>query len=266
MADSVGCNLSTSEVEKQQKCRIKKAHAYSSLNSEKQNFTNIVNHHLKNPGEENFEVLVMSAPTADITNLDVNVNKTANNYHKLEKAAKLSSQNIFTLAERSLYDNHSLKKVIIMEHPPRFDLPEVDPHAVRPNLAKLANIALGQLWLNSSLKDKIVIGRHNLETPGVGPKHYQRYQSRYTGRYDGVHLYGQTGYKDYTNSVKSILSLALPSPSPSMVEAEFGRVKFDRKMKADYHQTCPQALYQRGKFHPSVEIRNRFDVLSQGNW
>ena len=196
----------------------------------------------------------MSAPTVDITNLDGNTNQTAENKNKLEDEARLSGQNMFRLAERYLDENPSLKKVVIMEHPPRFDLPDVDPHSVKPNLAKLANIHLGQLWLNSSMKEKIFIGRHSLESPGAGAAHFRRYQSSFTGRYDGVHLYGLTAHTDYTNSVKTILSLALPISQPNYLAPKFVKTK----VKVDDHTNCPQALYQR---HQSVQVKNRFDVL-----
>ena len=58
------------------------------------------------------------------------------------------------------------------------------------NLARLANATLGGLWLNSPLKDKIFIGRHSLESSGAGAAHFNRYQNKYTRKYDGVHLFG----------------------------------------------------------------------------
>ena len=186
VADSVGQSLSLREVEAQQHCRIYSAGAESSVYSNvarwpKQNFTDVVKSRLQNQGRDKFEVLIMSAPTCDITNLDVNISQTALNKEKLQNEARISSQNMFNLAERSLYENQGLKKVIIMEHPPRFDLPDTDPHSVKPNLAKVANIHLGQMWLNSPLKDKIFIGRHSLESPGVGVAHFRRYQNSFTG-------------------------------------------------------------------------------------
>ena len=264
VTDSMGSSLSLREIEVQQNCRIKSERAYSSVYSRnakwpKQNYTDVVKSRLQNSGRDQFEILIMSAPTVDITNLDGNMNQTAENKNKLEDEARLSSQNMFRLAERSLDENPSLKKVVIMEHPPRFDLPDVDPHSVKPNLAKLANIHLGQLWLNSSMKEKIFIGRHSLESPGAGAAHFRRYQSSFTGRYDGVHLYGQTGHTDYTNSVKTILSLALPISQPNYLAPKFVKTK----VKVDDHTNCPQALYQR---HQSVQVKNRFDVLSQGNF
>ena len=115
---------------------------------------------------------------------------------------------------------------------------------IKLGLAKLANIHLGQLWLNSSLKEKIVIGRHSLESSGAGAAHFRRYQNRFTGRYDGVHLYGQTGHTDYTNSIKTILSLALPKSHPNYFAPKFNQLK----VKVDNHTNCPQAIYHRCKY------------------
>ena len=96
-----------------------------------------------------------------------------------------------------------------MEHPPRFDSLDVDPYSVKPNLARLANVTLGQLFLTSPLKNKIAIGRHSLESPGAGPAHDARYVNR-GGRSDGVHFMGGRGREVYTNSVNTILLSALP--------------------------------------------------------
>ena len=52
------------------------------------------------------------------------------------------------------------------------------------------NTTLNQLWASSPPKDKIVIGRHSLESPGVGKTHLTRYKDYTTGMYDGVHFYG----------------------------------------------------------------------------
>ena len=116
---------------------------------------------------------------------------------------------MFNLAKRSLEQNPSLRKVIILEHPPRFDEIYVDPTSLKPKLARLANATLSQLWLNSPLKDRIIIGQHSLESSGAGAQYLDRYKNFRTEKYDGVHFYGQTGCSDYTNSVKTILMLAL---------------------------------------------------------
>ena len=84
VADSVGHSVSLRGVELQQNCRIKTARAYSSVYDTRakwptKNFADVVTESLKNPGRENIEVLVMSAPTVDITNLDTNIELTPTN-------------------------------------------------------------------------------------------------------------------------------------------------------------------------------------------
>ena len=141
----------------------------------------------------------MSAPTVDITNTDTK--KFTQKY--AEQKVIESSKNMMNIAQKALSQNKSLTKVIIMEHPPRFD------GKVNPQLAKLANSTLDQLWVLSPLKGRIVIGRHSLESSGVGNIHLARYKDHNTGRYDGVHFYGFRSVRDYTDSVKTILMLAL---------------------------------------------------------
>jgi hypothetical protein len=237
--------------------------AYSSVHDKtarwpEYNFTDCVDYTLKNPGIENFDVLLMSAPTVDISNMDTSKMNPKDSTETFQLNARKSSHNMFRLAERSLRQNNNLKKVIILEHPPRFDQTDVDPTSLKPALARLANATLGKLWLNSKLKDKIVIGHHSLESSGAGDAHKARYVNPKTGKYDGVHLYGVTGCKDYANSLKSIMMLALPEQNKS----ECGTAQVDE------HITCPQAKYQKKRTVSSVPTKNRFSVLksNSGNW
>ena len=66
---------------------------------------------------EDYKTLVMTAPTVDITNTD----NTKMSEHVIEQRVIESSKNMFVIAEQALMENNNLKKVIIMEHPPRFD-------------------------------------------------------------------------------------------------------------------------------------------------
>ena len=85
-------------------------------------------------------------------------------------------------AEEALEEHNNLEKVILMEHPPRFD------DEIKSHLARLANSTLSQLWSLSLLKNRIFIGRHSLECSIAGATHLARYKNRVTGQYDGVHL------------------------------------------------------------------------------
>ena len=164
---------------------------------------------------------------------------------------------MFNIAHKSLKQDPSLSKVVLMEHTPRFDNNDQDPSSLKPNLVRLANATLGQLWLNSPLKHKIFIGRHSLESSGVGPAHLARYENSNTGKYDGVHLYGNTGCQDYTNSVKSILMLALSDNQHFKTQSGVGTAQ------GDNHNSCPQTEYQKKtKYQPNVQTKNRFSVFN----
>jgi hypothetical protein len=131
VGDSVGHTASMQQVEEGNFCRMKTARAYSSVyNKEarwpKYNFTDIVKYALDNPGREKFDMLVMSAPTVDITNID-----TSNVAQKdiYQQKVITSCNNMFNIAQKSLDQNPNLTKVVIMEHIPRFDSPEMThPH------------------------------------------------------------------------------------------------------------------------------------------
>ena len=147
-----------------------------------------------------------------------------------------------------------------MEHPPRFDTPHVDPTSLKPNLAILANTKLSSLRMNSGLKEKIFIGCHSLESSGSGAAHFDRFQKKRTGKYDGVHMYGQTACLDYTNSVKTILMMALPRLNSTNCPVEVGTAQ------AANHDDCPQAKYKKKQYYPTVQTKNRFSPLNQGNF
>ena len=159
-----------------------------------------------------------------------------------------------------------------MEHPPRFD------GKLKPELAKLADSTLGQLWVLSPLKGRIIIGRHSLESPAVGPTHLARYKDHNTGKYDAVHFYGKSGVRDYTNSVKSIMMIALsddttaqPSPSTSTEDDHLS------KEQAQYQWSQAKNFTKQGgsntenrygnqaQTRQSVPTQNRFTYLNQGN-
>ena len=66
--------------------------------------------------------------------------------------------------------------------------------------------------------------------------------------------------KDYTNSVKTILLIALPKYYPTNADTELGNTQSAK------HANCEQTKYQKKQHFPSVQTRNRFDVLNQGNF
>ena len=225
VGDSVGHTANLRLVEKSSKCRISSAVAYSSVRASdarwpEASFEDIVRDKLNNKTREGFEVLVMSSPTVDISNLDTNLQTNKGATESLEEKVITSSKNMFNIAQEALLKNSDLKKVVIMEHPPMFD------NTLKSQLADLANSTLSQLWAISPVRSKIFIGRHSLVSPGSGSMHLARFKDYYSGKYDGIHLYGRTGERDYTDSVKSILLLALSDQHPNLVNNE---TEFDTK-------------------------------------
>ena len=248
------------------KCTIKTSKAYSSgfdkaAKWPEYNFTDVVKKEL---GNKAYDCLVMSAPTVDITNLDTSKLSQSDNSTFYQQKVFMSCQNMFNSAQNSLKDYPNLKKVIIMEHAPRYDSKMVDPIGLKAALAKYANNVYNQLWLDSSFKNKISIGNHTLSTSSSGAIHEDSFRNFKTGNYDGVHFYGNSGKKVYTKSVTSILQKSLPNEQKQQQQ--------ESDLPQDYHQhKCPQAVYQKkqkkqndnqSRYHPSVQVNNRFSVFN----
>ena len=78
-----------------------------------------------------------------------------------------------------------------------------------------------------------------------------RYRETKTGQFYGIHLYGSSGQKAYTNSVLNILKGSQLAPAD-----------YDY-----YHQDCPQSRYQEKKpkksYSQAARGRNNQNVHSQ---
>ena len=288
VGDSVAHTVNLRQVEKSIKCRIRSVKANSSFVNRDakwphKNFKNVVDFHLKNPGVEEFDSVVMSAPSIDITSINEVTKEEA------EVVVVNSCKNMVKIAEEALEEHKNLTKVVLMEHLPRFD------NEINSKLAVLANSTLSQLWVLSPHKDRLSVGRHSLESPGIGSTHLGRYKNRTTGQYDGVHLYGATGVRDYTDSIKTILMIALldgQTVHPSVQPVHDSHTV--QPVHDDDHTQCEQAHYQWRQMqrrqmqrtqshrdtgiafrntqnlqsdlsHP-VPIQNRFRVFNQGNY
>ena len=184
------------------------------------------------PGREQYEYVAMSAPSDDISNLKVdNVTRT-----DLEQQVTDSCRNTLIIAQEAIEKHVKLKKVIIMEHPPRFD------EQIRSEMAEFANRTFESLIGNlvPSLQSKIVLGKHTLHCFSVGKTFESRYRNTLFNQIDGLHFMGPLGSRDYSNSLTDIIVNAtkhnINGPNTS--------------------ETCEQ---------PNIELRNRFASLSQGN-
>ena len=188
------------------------------------NFLNVV------PTEaikDTFDHLIIQAGATDITNLKTNVNPEKNiEYYKQETV--ISAKNTFSSAVLALQHQPSLKSVLIMKQTPRYDPLDVDPLSLKPALSQLFNNTLVEEWMSYPQKERIFVGSHNIDCSGAVQA--ARYRHTQSGRFDGVHLYGTTGSKAYTQSMLNIMQ------SASLIS------------KDDlYHATCPQTRHQRSK-------------------
>ena len=123
VGDSLAHTANLRLVEKANNCRISSAWAYSSVqDGNAMNFAEVVKDNLQSRASDDYEVLVMSSPTADISNLNTNLPPGVST-ESLEEKVIHSSQNMFNIAREALSLNTNLKKVIVMEHSPRFDDP-----------------------------------------------------------------------------------------------------------------------------------------------
>ena len=133
VSDSVGSTVDFPSLEKDAKCTIRTAKAYSSKEDKRALwpeffFARVVREHL-----------VMFAPAVDITNIDTAKLRQSDSIDVYQQMVHVSCVNMFTCAEYALKDYPNLKKVILLEHAPRYDTEDVDPLGLKPALAKYSN-------------------------------------------------------------------------------------------------------------------------------
>ena len=207
----------------------------------KSNFADVVPAQLK---KDNFQTLVMQAGSVDITNMNTKDDPTKHiEYFKKETVS--AAKHFFKTGENALSANPKLEKVVMMNKTPRYDPANVDPLCLKPALAELYNNTMTEQWMSSGQKDKIVIGNHNIDC--VGAIRQSRYMVTKTGKYDGIHLFGSSGQKSFTNSVLNILKFSqLTSP------------------KYDFHQNCPQTKRQQQTYKQRQQTDHQWQQV-QGN-
>ena len=247
VGDSISSNVDLDTLQEATNAEFVTAKAYSAVHDEvsniaKQapkfpaaNFTDVINNKIN---KEEFEYVIIQAGSIDITNLNTKDNPTEYmEYYRQETV--ISATNIFNAGENALRLNPNIKKVVIMKHIPRYDPAEVDPLGLKPSLSLLFNNTLGNLWMESKFKQKMFIGNHNIDCNGAIRE--ARYRHTKSGRFDGIHLYGSSGMKAYTQSVMNILRTA--------------------KLIDDYHLSCPQYVYQNRYRSTNRRQPNRSDGM-----
>ena len=262
IGDSLVHNANFATIEIATNSRIRTIKAYGSIrdNNARYPHKNIIDVTpvalVNTPEEDEFSHLILGAPTVDITNLDTSKLRSNDNIEAFKQKTLVSCHNMFTAAQNALKTHPGLKKVVLMEHAPRHDTTIVDPTGLKPKLAQYANASIEQMWHSSAMKEKILIGKHSLY---CGDNEIAaRYRDDWTGRFDGVHMYGRQGKDAYTDSVCQIMKPALHKASSSPL------------FSSSSHSTCPQAQHQERQQQKShrrnediynVPVQNQFDIL-----
>ena len=258
IGDSVAHRPDFASMEQKLNCRIRTRKAYSSVYDSvarfpQKNINDVTKRALiETPEDDHFKYLVLAAPTVDITNINVEHVEPNEDVEIYKQKVEESCQNVFNVAENAILDNPQLEKVVVLEHAPRYDMRNVDPVGIKPKLANHANNTLTHLWNRSSMKNKIVIGRHSLDSDG--DQIDNMYRDSKSGRYDGVHFYGHQGRTMYTRSMLRIMESIITYPRKTMQSSTFSY---------NNHTTCPQALYQERQWqkHMNSQGRNQYDHI-----
>ena len=153
-----------------------------------------------------FNFLVLGGGTTEVTNLDT-TSSPEERLPDFKEAVFESSRKLLSIAEAALHTSPSLEKVIILRKPPRFDLLSVDPLQLKPQLSKLGDAFLFDLWCNSDYKDKILLADHQIPHL-LDDSHHNVFGHPHHQSYDGVHMHGPAGRKIFKQSVLNILSKA----------------------------------------------------------
>ena len=192
--------------------------------------------------KDSSDILILQAGAADITTFKTSSHDAKQNMEYFKQQTVIAAQNLFSVATNSLDKYSELKKVVILKQVPRYESNTVDPFRIRASMAQLFNDTLIELRACSVYKEEIFIGNHDLDCSG-GIRE-ARYKSKH--RFDGVHLFGSSGIKAYTESVLMVLreaGVTKKSPHPY----------FHR-----YHlsNTRHENVY-------SIPTQNRYSALSQ---
>jgi hypothetical protein len=265
IGDSISNSLDTKILAKASDSRITKVKAYSSVredisNIAKQaakyphlNFTDVAGAELS---KQQYDIMVLQAGSVDITNLNARDNVTEH-FEYFNGETVRSARNLFSVAENSLKTHPSLQQVVIMKHIPRYDTMQADPLQIKAALSQIFNTVLADLWIKSPHKNKIFVGSHNIEC--IGAIREARYKCTKSRKFDGVHLYGSTGMKAYTNSVMQILKCAglISADCPPCPQFQYQ----DRKQRI----SCPRQCYSQTQ-DKDIRRENAYTVPTQNRF
>jgi hypothetical protein len=191
---------------------------------------------------KNYKTLILQGGCNEISNIRISQNPSPQLVKKWEEKVKQSRAKMFHLAEKSLKENPSLNKIIILKSLPRYDPLAVDPSGIKAKLNQLGNTFFTSMWMESGCPENIVIEDQHLECHG--PLRSKRFGNPgdigYDGKpWDGIHMRGRLAVRHYTNSLIRIMSF-LPQTKTNSSEN-------------DFHANCPQTQYQSRQSHRGAD-------------
>ena len=227
--------------------------------------------------------MIIQSGSIDITNLKTSNENVKNYVEYFKQQAIISASNLFTAVSNAINANPHLRQVLILKLTPRYDPLSRDPQGMKAALTQIYNNHISELWISSPLKDKISIGNHDLECTGA----IRDSRYRYGDKYDGLHMFGNSGRKAYTESVLIILrnsEMIKRSPpnyfrrfhcdqtKPSSNKESLQNAKYASKIV----YTCPtqetdylndkDIRKNHSKYVYSVPTYNRFSSFNQENY
>ena len=209
--------------------------------------------------EKRFQILLVQSAANDVA-----VQVSRNDPEEIQNARNkvvLAAKSTFNSVEK-IMKTSNLQKAVLMKQLPRFDPISHDPYALRAALAMLYNSTLAESWLKSDLSNKIFLGDHSLDCSGSVRD--SRYRETRTGRFDGVHLLGSSGFKALTHSILNIHETAQATSNVYNSRIAAARRRHSLNPKSPFRN--PDFLLARLKNNKNstpIQLKNRFDILGQ---
>ena len=265
VGDSVNSNCDFKLISDQTRMNIKHVEANTVDNEDKlpgMSFLNVVETELEG---SNFTYLVLGGGTAEISNLDT-TSAPAEKLPEMKKIVIEASTKLFTIAEAALESNPALKKVIILRRPPRFDPLSCDPLEVKPQLSRLGDAVIFDLWCESSYRDRIFLGDHTIPH-NLGVEHSSIFGRPGDRSYDGIHMLGPDGRDTYEKSVLNILLCAglLKTPPNLKHKVKSKNQELSRAGAAPVLLAPRQARAAEPQYNPLKILRERISSFRESN-
>ena len=267
IADSVSSNLDFNELAKRVDMVVKPVNAYAVTADSaggkfpNKNFLDVIENELD---DCDYDILVLGGGTIEITNLDTKVDPDKKLLFFKDEILT-ANQKMFSLAESALHSYPSLQKVIILRRPPRFDPITTDPLELKPQLSRLGDAILFDIWCNSPFKNQITIGDHTIPHH-LDENHLKIFGNPELNHYDGLHMYGPDGRKVFMASILTILkSAGIPITNNHHQSFHGWKQKDYRESPSNTPVSPPRQKYDPLKMFKERLSKTRQDVQREGN-